>query len=65
MFGKVMESRMAEKMAELEAAIAAAYQSARRAILRCEKDGYVLPADKYEQWKEVEMTFDPSGMRMR
>ena len=48
-----------------EAAIEAAYQSARRAILRCEKDGYVLPADKYEQWKEVEMTFDPSGMRMR
>jgi hypothetical protein len=48
-----------------EAAIEAAFQSARRAILRCQRDGYVLPAEKYEQWKEVEMTFDPSGMRMR
>lgn len=48
-----------------DGAIEAAFQAARRAILRCQRDGYVLPADKYEQWKEVEMTFDPSGMRMR
>lgn len=43
----------------------AAYQAARRAVLRCQSDGYDLPADKYDQWKEVEMTFDPSGMRLR
>lgn len=42
-----------------------AFQAARRAILRCGAKGYQLPADKYDQWKEVEITFDPSGMRMR
>ena len=42
-----------------------AFQAARRAILRCQSGGYQLPADKYDQWKEVEITFDPSGMRLR
>ena len=47
------------------AAIEAAFQAARRAILRCGAAGYDLPADKYEHWKEVEITFDPSGMRFQ
>ncbi len=47
------------------AAQTAAYQAARRAVLRCQSDGYPLPVEKYDQWKEVEMTFDPSGMRLR
>ncbi len=42
-----------------------AFQAARRAILRCGASGYDLPADKYDQWREVEITFDPSGMRLR
>lgn len=42
-----------------------AFQAARRAILRCQSGGYQLPADKYDQWKDVEITFDPSGMRLR
>ncbi|MBS1300852.1 hypothetical protein [Loktanella sp. SALINAS62] len=43
-----------------------AFQAARRAILRCQgQGGYDLPAEKYDQWKEVEITFDPSGMRLR
>lgn len=43
-----------------------AYQTARRAILRCQgSGGYDLPADKYDHWKEVEITFDPTGMRLR
>ena len=42
-----------------------AFQAARRAILRCGASGYELPADKYAQWKDVEITFDPSGMRLR
>jgi len=42
-----------------------AFQAARRAILRCQSSGYALPADKYAQWAEVEITFDPSGMRLR
>ncbi|MEM8536810.1 MAG: energy transducer TonB, partial [Pseudomonadota bacterium] len=42
-----------------------AFQAARRAILRCQSGGYQLPADKYDQWREVVITFDPSGMRLR
>ena len=36
-----------------------AFQAARRAILRCLSGGYKLSADTYDQWKEIEMTFDP------
>jgi hypothetical protein len=47
-------------------AVSTAFQAARRAILRCQNpNGYQLPADKYRQWKDVEITFDPSGMRLR
>ncbi|MFN3664305.1 energy transducer TonB [Yoonia sp.] len=42
-----------------------AFEAARRAILRCQGGGYQLPADKYDQWREVVITFDPSGMRLR
>lgn len=46
-------------------AVNIAFEAARRAILRCQRTGYVLPADKYDQWKDVVITFDPSGMRLR
>lgn len=42
-----------------------AYDKARRAILQCQnrnRDGYDLPPEKYEQWRTVEITFDPRGM---
>ena len=42
-----------------------AYEAARRAVLRCQSSGYDLPVEKYEQWKDVEMTFAPSGLRLR
>ena len=42
-----------------------AFEKARRAILRCEKGGYPLPQDKYEQWKDIVMVFNPDGMRLR
>lgn len=42
-----------------------AFQAARRAILRCQGDGYALPAEKFDQWKTVEMTFNPESMRIR
>ena len=42
-----------------------AFQAARRAVLRCEKGGYNLPRDKYEHWREIEMTFNPEKMRSR
>lgn len=40
-----------------------AFEKARRAILRCQGSGYNLPAEKYGQWQDVEITFDPTGMR--
>ena len=42
-----------------------AFEAARRAIIRCGTEGFPLPAEKYEQWREIEMTFDPSEMRIR
>lgn len=48
-------------------AIRNAYDVARRAILQCQtrNGGFDLPDEKFEQWKSVELTFDPSGMRLR
>lgn len=34
------------------------FTAARRAILLCGRDGYDLPPDQYEAWREIEMTFD-------
>ncbi len=49
------------------AAQRAAYDKARRAILRCsnESGGYKLPAEKYSQWRVIEATFNPQGMQYR
>nr|WP_246251817.1 energy transducer TonB [Sulfitobacter algicola] len=46
-------------------AVNRSYESARRAILRCGTSGYNLPADKYDHWKEIEITFDPTKMGIR
>jgi hypothetical protein len=43
----------------------AAFGAARRAILLCERGGYQLPPEKFGQWQEIEMTFNPEGMRIR
>jgi colicin import membrane protein len=42
----------------------AADESAVRAILRCEQmnQGYKLPAEKYDSWRDVVVNFDPSAM---
>ncbi len=42
-----------------------AFQAARRAILRCGGNGYGLPPEKYGQWRNIEMTFNPERMRIR
>ncbi|MDX1780950.1 MAG: cell envelope integrity protein TolA [Thalassovita sp.] len=42
-----------------------AFRKARRAILRCQKQGFPLPPEKYEQWREIEMTFNPEKMRIK
>ncbi|MBS8225890.1 hypothetical protein [Vannielia litorea] len=47
-----------------EAAALEAYEAARRAILRCSQDGFDLPAEQYDAWKHIEMTFDPRRMEV-
>ena len=42
-----------------------AFEAARRAIIRCGGAGYELPADKYDQWRDIEMTFNPERMRIK
>lgn len=39
-------------------AVEEAFQAARRAVLRCQGDGYDLPPDQYDLWRDVELTFD-------
>lgn len=48
-----------------EAAAMQAFEAGRRAILRCAGEGYPLPRDKYEQWKDIEIVFNPEKMRLR
>jgi hypothetical protein len=42
-----------------------AFQAARRAVLRCQRDGYDLPVEKYDRWRSLELVFNPEGMRLR
>jgi hypothetical protein len=42
-----------------------AFDNARRAILRCQRGGFPLPPEKYDQWRQVEAVFNPEGMRLR
>ncbi|WP_439104934.1 energy transducer TonB [Celeribacter marinus] len=48
-----------------QSAADAAYEVARRAILRCGARGFDLPVEKYDQWRDIEMTFDPEQMRFK
>ena len=42
-----------------------AFEAARRAVIRCGARGFQLPNDKYDQWKDIEMTFNPERMRIK
>lgn len=57
--------RMIAQSGGSEAAARKAYETARRAILRCGRKGYDMPEDKYAHWKEIELTFNPEKMRLR
>jgi len=48
-----------------DGAVTQAFEFARRAIIRCARDGYGLPSESYEAWRDVEITFNPEGMRLR
>jgi hypothetical protein len=40
-----------------------AFETARRAIIRCGAKGFDLPSEKYDHWRDVEITFNPEKMR--
>ncbi|NHQ74875.1 energy transducer TonB [Roseovarius gahaiensis] len=48
-----------------EAAAKQAYEAARRAIIRCGAGGFDLPVEKYDHWRDIEMTFNPERMRIK
>lgn len=48
-----------------QAAAKQAFEAARRAIIRCGGRGYKLPPEKYGQWRDIEMTFNPERMRIK
>ncbi len=47
-----------------QSAVDAAFQAARRAVVRCAR-GFDLPRDRYELWRDIELTFNPDDMRTR
>lgn len=47
------------------AAAKQAYEAARRAIIRCGAGGFDLPVEKYDHWRDIEMTFNPEKMRIK
>lgn len=55
--------QMVSRLGGTDASAKQAYEAGRRAIIRCGASGYDLPADKYGQWKDIEITFDPERMR--
>lgn len=57
--------RMVDFSGGTDAAANQAYEAARRAIIRCGASGFPLPADKFDQWREMELVFNPDGMRLR
>ncbi len=42
-----------------------AFAAARRAIIRCGARGFNLPPEKFGQWRDIEMVFNPERMRVR
>ncbi|MEM5477622.1 energy transducer TonB [Pacificibacter sp. AS14] len=42
-----------------------AFQTARRAIIICGKRGFQLPVEKFDEWREIELSFDPEQMRFK
>lgn len=57
--------RMLSSSGGSAAAAKQAYEAARRAIIRCGAQGFSLPPEKYAQWRDIEMTFNPERMRIK
>lgn len=46
-------------------AVEVAFRKARTAVISCGRRGFDLPEEKYENWREIEMTFNPEKMRLK
>lgn len=57
--------RMVSSSGGSAGAAAQAFEAARRAIIRCGASGFDLPREKYDHWREIEMTFNPENMRIK
>ncbi len=57
--------RMASSSGGSQEAARQAFEAARRAIIRCGARGFDLPVEKYSQWQDIEMTFNPERMRIK
>lgn len=57
--------RMTSSSGGTEQAARQAFEAARRAIIRCGARGFELPVEKYSQWQDIEMTFNPERMRIK
>ncbi len=55
--------RMISSSGGSDAAARRVFDSARRAIILCGSRGFNLPQEKFSQWQNIEMTFDPRKMR--
>ncbi|UWP88031.1 hypothetical protein [Aliiroseovarius crassostreae] len=63
--GKPKAVRLASWDGPSQSAADIAYQAARRAVLICGRSGFDLPQEKYGQWRQIEMTFNPDKMRIK
>ncbi len=63
--GRPSEPRLLGYSGGSEAAAGQAFDVARRAVLICGREGYKLPADSYERWREIEIKFNPEKMRLK
>ena len=57
--------RMVSASGGSAAAQQAAFDAGRQAIAQCGITGYGLPIDLFDQWRNVEITFNPARMSTR
>jgi outer membrane biosynthesis protein TonB len=63
--GKVQSIGMVSFTGGTDEAAQLAYTAAKSAIHRAANEGLNLPAEKYDDWKDFEFTFDPTNGRLR
>ncbi len=61
----IAEIRLLSYSGGSEAAARQSFEAARRAIIRCGARGFNLPIEKFEYWRNIEMTFNPEFMSIR